>query len=166
MAKKKSTRSMSKARATGAKKKAPRAKKSATTKRSIKAASDYKALLKRNTKIVVIFYNLMINKKDFDAGEKYIGADYVQHNPTAATGIEGLREWMAEFHKTYPDLYAITHRTIAQDDLVVLHNESINGPGGHRAIVDIFRVRNGKVVEHWDVIQSIPASALNSNSMF
>ncbi len=123
--------------------------------------------LKRNKETVLAFYDLIINKKDFDAAVGYMGDDYIQHNPTAATGVEGLRVWMTDFYRRLPDLRANVRRIIAEGDLVVLHVEGTNGPGlGGSAVVDIFRVKDGKIVEHWDVIQPIPEAALNNNSMF
>jgi predicted SnoaL-like aldol condensation-catalyzing enzyme len=125
------------------------------------------AKLRRNKETVLAFYDLIINKKDFNAATKYMGDDYIQHNPTAATGIEGLRIWMTEFYRRLPDLRANVRRVIAEGDLVALHVEGTNGPGlGGSALVDIFRVKDGKIVEHWDVIQPIPKEVLNNNSMF
>jgi predicted SnoaL-like aldol condensation-catalyzing enzyme len=126
-----------------------------------------RAKLRRNKEMVLAFYDLLINKKDFNAAARYMGADYIQHNPTAATGVDGLRVWMTDFYRRLPDLRANVRRVIAEGDLVALHVEGTNGPGlGGSALVDIFRVRDGKIVEHWDVIQPIPKEALNNNSMF
>jgi predicted SnoaL-like aldol condensation-catalyzing enzyme len=82
-------------------------------------------------------------------------------------GAEGLRGFI-EFLKTrFPKQHGEIKRVVAEGDLVVLHVHSTRGddtPG--RAIVDIFRIENGKVVEHWDVIQDVPAQAANANGMF
>jgi predicted SnoaL-like aldol condensation-catalyzing enzyme len=120
-----------------------------------------------NRKTAVAFYEAAINRKDYDAAVKYLGPQYKQHNPTAADGPEGLKAFI-EFLKTrFPAQHGDIKRVIAAGDLVVLHVHSTRGdntPG--RAIVDIFRLENGKVVEHWDVIQDIPEKAANSNGMF
>jgi predicted SnoaL-like aldol condensation-catalyzing enzyme len=120
-----------------------------------------------NRKTAVAFYEAAINRKDYDAAVKYLGPQYKQHNPTAADGPEGLKAFI-EFLKTrFPAQHGDIKRVIAAGHLVVLHVHSTRGdntPG--RAIVDIFRLENGKVVEHWDVIQDIPEKAANSNGMF
>jgi predicted SnoaL-like aldol condensation-catalyzing enzyme len=161
----------SKSRRTATKAAAPRAK---TAKRSLtrkKAAAkpvlSEQARLARNKKIVLAFYEQAINKKDFAAASKYMGETYTQHNPTAVDGPAGLKAWLEEFKKAYPDLRAEIKRVIAEGDYVVLHVYGINGPSPHgTAVVDIFRVEDGKVVEHWDVIQPVPAEASNGNTMF
>lgn len=127
-----------------------------------------KARLERNKKLVLAFYDKVINQKDFEGARKSMGETYTQHNPTAADGPEGLRAWLDEFRQSFPNLRATFKRVIAEGDYVVLHVLGEGGPGptGKAAVVDIFRVDNGKVVEHWDVIQDIPESVKNANSMF
>jgi predicted SnoaL-like aldol condensation-catalyzing enzyme len=120
-----------------------------------------------NRKAAVAFYEAAINRKDFDAAVKYLGPQYKQHNPTAADGAEGLKAFIDFLKTRFPAQHGDIKRVIAAGDLVVLHVHSTRGdntPG--RAIVDIFRLENGKVVEHWDVIQDIPEKAANSNGMF
>ena len=123
--------------------------------------------LERNKEVVVTFYNYIINEKDFESARPYMTDDYKQHNPTAKDGPEGLRAWLEVFYKEFPKLKADTKHVIAEGDMVVLHSLGVNGPSPNgTAVVDIFRVRDGKVCEHWDVIQPIPDDALNANSMF
>ncbi len=96
-----------------------------------------------------------------------LGSQYKQHNPTAADGAEGLKGFIDFLKSRFPNQKGEIKRVIAEGDLVVLHVHSTRGdstPG--RAIVDIFRLENGKVVEHWDVIQDIPEKAANTNGMF
>lgn len=123
--------------------------------------------LEENKRVAVAFYDAAINQKDFDAAVQYLGAAYKQHNPSAADGREGLRSFI-EFLKTrFPKQRGEVKRVIAEGDLVMLHVHSTREDGSPgRAIVDIFRVQNGKVIEHWDVIQDIPAKAANNNGMF
>ena len=112
-------------------------------------------------------YDAAINRKDFEAASQYLGSEYTQHNPTAADGPEGLRGFIDFLKARYPEQRGEIKRVIAEDDLVVLHVHSTRGDGTPgRAIVDIFRVDGGKVAEHWDVIQDIPAQPANSNGMF
>lgn len=122
--------------------------------------------LAKNKEVVTAFYDAAINKKDFDAAVKYLGAEYKQHNPTAADGKEGLRGFIDFLKSRFPTQRGEIKRVIAEGDLVVLHVHSTRGDGPGRAIVDIFRVKDGKVVEHWDVIQDVPEKASNSNGMF
>src|SRR5690606_11025646 len=89
------------------------------------------------------------------------------HNPTAADGAEGLRAFIDFLKARYPNQRGEIKRVIAEGDLVVLHVHSTRGDGTPgRAIVDIFRIENGKVMEHWDVIQDIPAQSATMNGMF
>jgi predicted SnoaL-like aldol condensation-catalyzing enzyme len=120
-----------------------------------------------NRKAAVAFYEAAINRKDFDAAVKFLGPQYKQHNPTAADGAEGLKAFIDFLKMRFPNQRGEIKRVVAEGDLVVLHVHSTRGdntPG--RAIVDIFRLEKGKVVEHWDVIQDIPEKAANSNGMF
>jgi predicted SnoaL-like aldol condensation-catalyzing enzyme len=122
--------------------------------------------LAKNKEVVTAFYDAAINKKDYDAAVKYLGAEYKQHNPTAADGKEGLRGFIDFLKSRFPTQRGEIKRVIAEGDLVVLHVHSTRGDGAGRAIVDIFRVKDGKVVEHWDVIQDVPEKASNTNGMF
>jgi predicted SnoaL-like aldol condensation-catalyzing enzyme len=131
------------------------------------AAAAQPSQLESNKRIATEFYDAAINRKDFAAASQYLGSAYRQHNPTAADGAEGLRSFIDFLKARFPNQRGEIKRVIAEGDLVVLHVHSTRGddtPG--RAIVDIFRIENGKVVEHWDVIQDIPAQAANANGMF
>jgi predicted SnoaL-like aldol condensation-catalyzing enzyme len=131
------------------------------------AAAAQPSQLEHNKRIATEFYDAAINRKDFAAASQYLGSYYRQHNPTAADGAEGLRSFIDFLKTRFPNQRGEIKRVIAEGDLVVLHVHSTRGddtPG--RAIVDIFRIENGKVVEHWDVIQDIPAQAANANGMF
>ncbi|HEY2337714.1 MAG TPA: ester cyclase [Burkholderiales bacterium] len=123
--------------------------------------------LEANKKAVVEFYNLALNEKNFDAASKYIGGRYTQHNPLAADGAEGLKAFIGFLRDKFPQSRSEIKRTFAEGDYVILHVHSVREPGARgRAIVDIFKLENGKVVEHWDVVQDVPDKAANSNGMF
>jgi predicted SnoaL-like aldol condensation-catalyzing enzyme len=131
------------------------------------AACAQPSQLETNKRVATEFYDAAINRKDFAAASPYLGSNYKQHNPTAADGAEGLRAFIDFLKMRFPNQRGEIKRVIAEGDLVVLHVHSTRGddtPG--RAIVDIFRIDNGKVVEHWDVIQDIPANPANQNGMF
>jgi predicted SnoaL-like aldol condensation-catalyzing enzyme len=119
-----------------------------------------------NKEIVKTFYDLIINKKDFEAAKPYIGPRYKQHNPLVKDYPEGLRVFIEFLRVNYPEARSEIKRVIAEDDYVVLHVQSMRTPQVQRAIVEIFRLENGKIDEHWDVIQEIPATSANPNGMF
>jgi predicted SnoaL-like aldol condensation-catalyzing enzyme len=120
-----------------------------------------------NKKMVVEFYERAINEKDFEAASQFLGSRYTQHNPAGVDGAEGLKGFLQFLKKTFPHSKAEIKRVFADGDYVILHVHSVREHGSlGRAVVDIFKVEDGKVVEHWDVIQDIPESPMNSNTMF
>ena len=123
--------------------------------------------LEANKKVVQEFYHLLINKKDFEAASKYIGNRYVQHNPLVAEGPEGLKAFVEFLKSNYPNAKSEIKRIFAEGDYVMIHVHSVRIPDTRgRAIFDLFKLENGKIVEHWDAIQEIPESSANSNGMF
>jgi len=123
--------------------------------------------MEANKKAVLEFYDLAINKKDFDAASKFIGSRYTQHNPRAADGPEGLRAFLAFLREKFPDYHSDIKRVFADGDYVIVHVHNVPTPGSRgTAIIDIFKLEDGKVVEHWDVRQDIPEQSANSNTMF
>ena len=127
----------------------------------------FAADLEANKKVVVDFYEKGLNQKDYDAAAKYFGPRYVQHNPGAANGPEGFKRLVTFLREKFPNSRNEIKRVIAEGDLVVLHVHSKREPADRgRAIVDIFKVENGKIVEHWDVIQDVPEKSANDNTMF
>ena len=120
-----------------------------------------------NKKVVLDFYEKGLNQKDFDAAAKHFGPRYIQHNPGAPDGIEGFKAFIAQRKEKFPNAKSEIKRTFAEGDYVILHVHGRPRPGERGvAIVDIFRLENGKIVEHWDVVQPIPEKAANTNGMF
>jgi predicted SnoaL-like aldol condensation-catalyzing enzyme len=120
-----------------------------------------------NKKNVVEFYEKALNQKDFEAASRYLGPRYTQHNPVAADGPEGLKAFIQFLRDKFPNSRSEIKRVFADGDYVIVHVHAIRVPGTRgRAIIDIFKLENGKVVEHWDVAQDIPENAANSNGMF
>jgi predicted SnoaL-like aldol condensation-catalyzing enzyme len=120
--------------------------------------------------IVLAFYDAALNQKDVQRAKQYMGDTYIQHNPHVPDGPEGLFRFIEFRRENYPGARNEVKRVIAEGDLVVLHVHSVVVPGAPgRQIVDIFRVEDGKVVEHWDVIQEIPVALfppINDNGLF
>jgi predicted SnoaL-like aldol condensation-catalyzing enzyme len=124
--------------------------------------------LERNKATVLAFYQAAINDKDFNAASAYLGEHYTQHNPAIADGAEGLRGRIDFIRERFPELRAEVRTIVAEGDLVTAHVHGVREPGQRgTAIVDIFRLDgNGRLVEHWDVMQDIPEHAENPNGMF
>lgn len=120
-----------------------------------------------NKQTVREFYEAGIVRKDFAAASKLIGDRYVQHNPLIADGIEGFRSFLDELRTRFPHLRAEVKHLFAEGDFVIGHVHGVREPGQRgSAIIDIFRLEDGKIVEHWDVMQPIPEEAKNPNGMF
>lgn len=122
--------------------------------------------LEANRKKVVEFYDLLINKKDFESARKYMADRYIQHNPRVADGRDGLRTHIEHLKTNLPGVHSEIKKVIAEGDYVMLHVHSRRTPNRQLAIIEIFRLENGKIAEHWDVVQEIPETSLNSNGMF
>jgi predicted SnoaL-like aldol condensation-catalyzing enzyme len=124
--------------------------------------------LENNKRIVREWGELAINgRRPEEAIAKHLGSHYRQHNPQAADGPEAFINFVKYFAKTFPEFHLDVKRMIAEGDLVVTHSHLTRHAGDRgMAVIDIFRLENGKVVEHWDVLQEIPESAANNNTMF
>ena len=134
---------------------------------SLFAMTAQAADIEANKKAVLEFYEKGLNQKDFDAASKYFGPKYVQHNPGAPDGIEGFKAFIALRKEKFPNAHSDIKRIFADGDYVILHVHNVPNPGDRgSAIVDIFRLENGKIVEHWDVVQPIPEKTANTNTMF
>jgi predicted SnoaL-like aldol condensation-catalyzing enzyme len=117
--------------------------------------------------VATAYFDQLLARKDVNAIE-HLAPEYHQHNPAIPSGTAGLRETFTAFFQQFPQLTVDRKRVIAEGDLVAIHAHYRTSPEDRgQSVVDIFRVRpDGKIVEHWDVLQDVPATSANDNTMF
>jgi predicted SnoaL-like aldol condensation-catalyzing enzyme len=122
-----------------------------------------------NKDIAVAFYKkALFEGRVEDAFRLYAGVPYRQHNPLIEDGMEGVKKFVSWVMANHPDARCEIKRVCADGVAVILHSQwhgLSDNPRGE-AVVDIFRLEGGKALEHWDVIQPIPETAANANTMF
>ena len=121
-----------------------------------------------NKAMVRDFYDMAFNQqRPEEAVRRYVGSYYRQHNPQAGDGPEPFIAFVKGFTQAFPQLKVDFKRFIAEGDLVAVHSHQKTAPEDRgTAVVDIFRLEDGKIVEHWDVLQIIPDHSANPNGMF
>jgi predicted SnoaL-like aldol condensation-catalyzing enzyme len=122
--------------------------------------------IEENKANVRAFYETAFEGHPALAVERYVGPRYIQHNPEAANGPEAFIAYVLQLRAKHPQLRLQIKRVFGEDDFVITHAEMFLVPGEPGlALADFFRLEDGKIVEHWDVVQVIPGASANSNGM-
>jgi predicted SnoaL-like aldol condensation-catalyzing enzyme len=120
-----------------------------------------------NKALVVYVYDQLFNHGNTSVIDTYVRSDYIQHNPTVANGPDALRQLVETLHANNPDGRNVIEHVVAQGDLVLLQSDAgVSANSSGVAIVDVFRVQDGRIAEHWDTIQSIPSTTVSGHDMF
>ncbi|HSB46612.1 MAG TPA: nuclear transport factor 2 family protein [Candidatus Bilamarchaeum sp.] len=120
-----------------------------------------------NKELVKKLLDTAFNKKDVNAAAAMLSERYIQHNPDVPTGRAGFVKAIPGFYKMFPDLKWELKRIFSDGDFVIVHSlYRYTKDDRGSAVVDIFRIKDGKAEEHWDVIQKIPEKSANDNTMF
>lgn len=120
-----------------------------------------------NKAMVRYFYDRLFNAGDLTMVDRFVRPDYIQHNPQAPDGSAALRNLAQALRTAFPSARLDIKRVLASGDLVVVHSNLVLSPGTQgSAVFDIFRVDAGKIAEHWDVVQQVPATTASGNDMF
>jgi predicted SnoaL-like aldol condensation-catalyzing enzyme len=121
----------------------------------------------KNKETSIAFYRMAYQGHPKEAVERYIGADYIQHNPAVANGTAGFIEYFERMQVEYPEKSIEFVRAIAEGDLVALHTHQTWAGNDQYVTMDFFRFdEKGKIIEHWDAIQQIPKESANPNTMY
>jgi predicted SnoaL-like aldol condensation-catalyzing enzyme len=116
---------------------------------------------------VLAMYRDVLMALDSFRVDDYIRPDYIQHSSLAAPGVQSLKDWLDARRADSPDAVQTIHRSFADGDHVIIHVHVSRWPGDPGfAVVDIFRMEDGMIAEHWDVLQEVPTDPVNPNGMF
>ena len=115
----------------------------------------------------ISFYRMAFEGKPRKAVERYVGDEYIQHNPSVRDGKEGFIDYFEQMHREYESKRIEFLRAVSEGDLVALHTRQIWPDKEEYVTMDFFRFdHNGKIVEHWDALQEIPKETLNGHTMY
>lgn len=122
---------------------------------------------KANLRLVLDMFEHVLNAMDTDAVDRFISPDYIQHNQSVGPGVQPLKDLLRFIKKETPQAVHDIKRSFVDGDHVIVHYHVRRWPGDLGwAVVDIFRIENGLIAEHWDVLQNVPENSPNPNSAF
>lgn len=131
------------------------------------AQADYTKQEQQNKHNVLELFEQGLNQKNYDKAAPYLGKQYIEHNPNGEDGPEGFRAFVSYLKQHFPNSKSEVKQVFVDGDFVILHVKNTGrGEGVTLAIIEIFRLESGKIVEHWDTIQTVPEKAANANGMF
>lgn len=111
------------------------------------------------------FVDLMYRAKDVRAAfDRYVAADYVQHNPGLSDGRDAARDALVPMFAD-PGFSPLVIRLVVDGDLCAVHLKIVRNGSPVAAVVDLYRAAGESIVEHWDVIQPWPAISANDHPM-
>jgi predicted SnoaL-like aldol condensation-catalyzing enzyme len=120
-----------------------------------------------NLDLVVEMYRNVLIAMDSSRVDEYLAPDYIQHSMLAKPGLQPLKDFLDKVRMETPDATQTIHRTLVDGDLVAVHLHVVRFPGDPGlAVIDLFRVADGKIAEHWEAIQDVPAHPVNPLGMF
>src|SRR5208282_912732 len=119
---------------------------------------------KKNLQAVLDFYEVIINGQDYSRGMEFLDDNYIQHRPDVPTGPQGVLDHVRRIYAEAPTHKARIVRSFVDGDYVILHVQILNAvEAPNIAVMDIFRVENGKLMEHWDVDRPVRDEAMSRN---
>ena len=120
-----------------------------------------------NLDFVLAMFEQVLNPMNSGAVERFIHADYIQHNQLAEPGREGLKRFLDMIREQTPQAVHDVKRAFVDGDHVTVHYHVRRWPGDAGwAVIDIFRIQDGLIAEHWDVMQDVVEDGPNPNGMF
>lgn len=123
--------------------------------------------IESNKRNAIDFYRMAYLGNPAEAVNRYVGDEYIQHNPNVRDGKKGFIDYFNRMSDEYPDKNIEFIRAVAEGDLVALHTHQLWPEDDEYVTMDFFRFdENGKIVEHWDAIQRIPKASENGNTMY
>ena len=109
-----------------------------------------------NKEIIAGFYKEFFNEHNVESALKYVREDYIQHNPGVGQGRAALMEAFGEKFKLWPDFKLDIHMMISDGDMIAVYLKNVDPQGNTKCrVVDIYRIQDGKLAEHWDVLQPV-----------
>ena len=119
-----------------------------------------------NKQIAITAYQRIFGDLDATGVDEYMSKDFLQHNPTTPDGVEGVKALVEMLiSQGVPKQKIMFKHVVADDDIVILHSR-YEMAGKEWRFIDIYRVGNGKLAEHWDAMMQMPDNRGNNNPMF